>query len=187
MCNPLFIAMGFTALSGLSTAKSQRDMGRAQNEVAKQNAAAVENQAKDAASRGAVAEERHRMQVRQFMGRQRAAMAAGGLQLDSGTPLDLQTDTARMGELDALMIRNNAAREAWGYRVKAQNYLTQGKLDKAAGSNAAMGTLLSTGASMFGMYAAGGLRPGGTAGGYNPATGASAGVPQSQWDYFARP
>jgi hypothetical protein len=37
----------------------------------------------------------------------------------SGTPLNLLSDTAQIGEEDAQTIRNNAAREAWGYRNQA--------------------------------------------------------------------
>lgn len=156
MCEPTtlgIIAIALTGLAGANEAHGQRHMGRAKDRIAQRNAQAQEQQAADASRRGAVAEERHRMQVKQFMGRQRAAMAAGGMQLDTGTSLDLQTDTGRMGELDALMIRNNAAREAWGHRVNASNYRIQGKLDRAAGRNAAIGTLLTTGAKMAGMWA----------------------------------
>jgi hypothetical protein len=154
MCEPntlIMIAMAATAASGAATAHGQRQMGRAADRVAQRNAKITEVSAADAARRGAVAEDRHRMQVRQFMGRQRAAMGGSGISMDTGTSLDIQTDTARMGELDALTIRNNAAREAWGYRVKAHNYRVQGKMDRAAGRNAAIGTLLTTAASVASM------------------------------------
>jgi hypothetical protein len=66
-----------------------------------------------------------------------------------------------MGELDALTIRNNAAREAWGYRVQATNYRQSASLTKMAAKNQASSirnqgwtTLLTSGlqigASMYG-------------------------------------
>ena len=47
-------------------------------------------------------------------------MAANGVDLSSGSPLDILGDTAMYGELDALTIRSNAEREAYGYRVQSR-------------------------------------------------------------------
>lgn len=162
MCDPVSIGMAFMAVAGAAQAHGERQSGIYANKVAKQNAGALEAQADDARTRGAIAEDRHRMQVRQFMGRQRAQLGGSGTVLDQGTALDMQVDSARMGELDALMIRNNAAREAWGFNVNAWSTRTQGKLDNWASKQKAMGTLLGTGASMAGMYAMGGGFGGGT-------------------------
>lgn len=58
-------------------------------------------------------------ETRRVIGSQRATMAAGGIDIGFGTAADLQAATAAMGELDAATIKNNAAREAWGYRATA--------------------------------------------------------------------
>jgi hypothetical protein len=77
-------------------------------------------QAKDAMQRGEVAEQQQRAKTAQMLGSQTAKLAAQGTDL-SGSPTDILGDTARAGEFDALTIRNNAVREAWGYQVGAGN------------------------------------------------------------------
>lgn len=85
------------------------------------NAKVAELQAKDALVRGAQEEGRYRAQVRGLLGTERVAYAAGNIDVSYGSAVDVQADTEFMGELDALQIRTNAAREAWGYQVTAAN------------------------------------------------------------------
>lgn len=159
-------ALALTAAKGVLDYGAQRKAavnadaeGQYQGAVLEQNAAIADEQAHDAIARGAVTEHQLRSAVRSTIGSQRAALAAGGVDLGSGSAADVQADTARMGELDALMIRNNAARQAWGYGVEATQdrskaqYARQGGKTAAAGlRNAAAGTLLTTGASLYGQY-----------------------------------
>ena len=48
-------------------------------------------------------------------------------------------------------------REAWGFKVDATNQRNAGRAARAQGRNAAIGTLLTTGASMAGMDCQGGM------------------------------
>src|SRR5436309_562035 len=84
------------------------------------NAAALEGQSKDAVQRGKEQEDLFRKQIKGVIGSQRASYASQDLDISSGSPLEVQQDTARSGELDALAMRTNAAREAWGYTVAAK-------------------------------------------------------------------
>ncbi|MER9452050.1 hypothetical protein [Mesorhizobium sp. M0254] len=90
-------------------------------QVQDMNAKLSERRAKDAIDRGAKEDQRKRQQVAGIQGQQRAAMAANGVDLTFGSPLDTLVDTAVMGELDALTIRTNANREAYDYKVDAVN------------------------------------------------------------------
>lgn len=94
--------------------------------VANVNAGLAQQQATDAIARGQTAEFNQRLKTAQLKSTQTARMAANGVALDSGSPLDVLTSTDVMGEQDALQIRNNAAREAWGYQAQAANYRAQG-------------------------------------------------------------
>lgn len=89
--------------------------------VNRNNAQVAEWQAQDALSRGAKAEQAQRLKVAQLKSAQRAGFAARGVALDEGSPLAILQDTDYMGELDALTIRDNAAKEAWGHRVQGAN------------------------------------------------------------------
>lgn len=144
-------AIAMMAGGTLMTAAGQYQAGKANQKIANYNAEVAELQAEQALKRGREDESRLRMQTRQTIGAQRAALAAMGIDLDDGTAAQIQDDTTYFGELDALTIRNNAALEAWGYRTQATNYRLQGELDATRGRNDALGTILTTGAGLFRM------------------------------------
>jgi hypothetical protein len=105
--------------------------------VLEYNARMLEAMARDSIRRGVDDENRFRVDLRGLIGAQRTSYAAQGVEVNSGTALDVQADTAYQGELDALQIRVNAAREAWGFRVEAENTRMQvGALRKNAGLQA---------------------------------------------------
>lgn len=145
--------MGATAAIGMQfagagfSAMAQRSAGKAQQQLANYNAQVAEMQAADAIERGRESEGRHRTSVRGLVGTQRAALAASGVDVNDGSALDIQADTAAMGEMDALTIRLNAAREAWGYRTQATDYRARGEIAKNEGNMKAVGTILGAGAT----------------------------------------
>lgn len=143
--------MGMTAAIAMMaggtavTAYGQYQAGKANQKIANYNAEVAELQAEQALKRGREDESRLRMQTRQTIGAQRAALAAMGIDLDDGTAAQIQDDTTYFGELDALTIRNNAALEAWGYRTQATDYRMQGSLAASQGRSQMLGTILSAG------------------------------------------
>ena len=130
------LSAGATILSGLHNSK-----------VANYNAKIADMQAQDAIFRGKQDEQQLALGVRKLIGTQRAAFAGQNVEVNSGSALETQLDTARQGALDQIRIRNNAAREAWGFR-------SQGEVYRAGGSNAitssavGAGSTLLTGAAM---------------------------------------
>lgn len=95
--------------------RAQADFQTSQLEM---NRKIAEIKANDALKRGAKAKRDVEAQTRQLIGAQRAAMAAQGIEVESGSALDIQEDTAQLGRLDALTIKMNAYREAWGYKFE---------------------------------------------------------------------
>lgn len=133
--------------------------GRFENDVAERNAQIAERQGSDAINRGALAEGRERLDTREQVGGSRAALAAQGVDVSTGSAADVQTNERAIGETDALTIRNNAAREAWGYDVEAANQRMNGNLAILAGENdaatqraAGVSTLLTGATSLYGQY-----------------------------------
>jgi hypothetical protein len=138
MCSPQ--AAGYAGV-GLTAIGSIQD-GNEASKAAAYNARIAELMARDAEKRGADEEQRYRGRIRQLIGSQRAAI--GGRNLDvSGTPLDILLDSAQIGERDALTIRGNAEREAFGLRSQGAEMLRQGKAAKKRGLVGAAGTLLT--------------------------------------------
>lgn len=143
--------------------EAQRDAAESQAELAEYNAAVAELQAQDAIDRGAEDEQRFRSQVRLLIGEQRAGQAASNVDVGFGSTVDVQADAAFLGELDALQLRNNAAREAWGYKVQGEDLRRRAEIARkegvfleAAGRQQQMtanigaaGTILGAGSSLL--------------------------------------
>lgn len=137
------IAIGSLAVGAYESyraGKAAKDAGdagqRAANssaDLADYNANVAEAQAADAVARGAQDEARFRSGVRAMVGTQRAGFAAGNIDVRSGSALDVQADTAFQGELDALQIKTNAAREAWGFRVQAEDLRKRADIARKTG------------------------------------------------------
>lgn len=102
-------------------AAAQAGMASYQAQVARNNQMIAEGYARRALQQGQVDEQNRRLKTAAALGSQRASLASQGGDVDSGSPLDLQADTARLGEYDAQAIRSNAALKAYGYRVQGYN------------------------------------------------------------------
>lgn len=140
-----------TVLTGVSTYSQSRGIkaqGEYQAQQAAQNANLATLQSEDAITRGKRDVSAHKQQVRKLIGSQRAALAAQGVDVNYGSALDVQEDTAALGALDELTISNNAWRESFGYRVQATDYGFQGQFAKLAARNEARNTLLTGGAQI---------------------------------------
>lgn len=155
MCWMAAIPIAISLAGGMMGAQNARQQGAFQEAMAEQNAAYKEAAAQDAEKRGAVDADRYRRQVGQLIGEQRTGFAANGIDVNSGTAAEIQDDTAAFGEFDALTIANNAAREAWGYRVGAQNDLMNGRMAQSNARSAATGSILGGVGSAFGSFAGG--------------------------------
>lgn len=130
-----------------AAAKSQADYQAA---VARNNEILAQRAAADAIARGEVAEGQKRQQNAQLIGRQRAVMASNGVDLGTGSALDIVGDTAAIGELDALTVRSNAAREALGYKTQGMNFAAEANLDQLKGDNAQSAAALTGVSSLIG-------------------------------------
>lgn len=141
----------FQGASSLSTAISSSGAVRAQgayeSTVAKSNQSLAEIQAEDAIRRGDKAAAEHGKAVRSLMGKQKAALAAQGIDVSSGSSADILNDTNYLGTLDALTIKNNAAREAFGYKSQAIGYGSQANFADLSTRNLSRSTLLTGGMS----------------------------------------
>ena len=128
-----------SVVSGIASyqqGKQQKAMYNYQAQVAQENAKIAENNAKMERQQGIEEARLQRMKTLQHVGSQQTAMAANGIDVTQGTPLDVIEDTAAMGELDALQTRYNYERKALSYEAQADNFSNQANLDVIAGRNA---------------------------------------------------
>lgn len=132
-------------VSGINQASAMRERAQYQSDMYNANAKLDELKAEDAEMRGGLAANNVARQTRQRVGAQRAALAAGGVNVNTGSAADIQAATEAVGALDQTAARTNAWREAWGYRIQGANDTTAAKFAKAAGDNEANSTLLAGG------------------------------------------
>lgn len=139
-----------SAVGSIQQGQAASAAGKYNAKVAEMNAQINERRARDAIERGKGEEQKKRIQNQQIIGRQKAAMAANGVDVSFGSPLDTLVDTATLGEVDALTIRSNSYREAYDYKVEGSNQRAKAQLDRmnaksaeTAGYLGAAGTLLT--------------------------------------------
>lgn len=87
--------------------------------------------------------ERHRKSVRRLIATQHAKMAASGVDISSGSPLQLFADTAWEGEMDAqdIIYAGKLGKESSGMAANMSRF--KGRLAKTGAQWAAIGTLAS--------------------------------------------
>lgn len=160
-------------IAGIFTAKKKAQAVRAQaNYEAQQqefNAKLNEFQAQESIRQGESQVKQVRKESRQVVGAQRAALAAQGIDVSSGSAAQLQEDTVRGSTENVITIRNNAWREAWGYRLNGANQRSQAQFTRATGEYRAKDTILSSGINAVSGIVNTGLQVGTTAftGGYS--------------------
>lgn len=176
MCWMALIPVALAVVGGISQGNAQDAQAQSQARNMRTNAMYANNAADDALSRGRYDADLQRLRTGQMIGTQRAAMAANGGLVDEGTNSVLQQDTAQLGELDALTIQNNAAREAYGLKVQAMQGFRNATDTELAGKNAKQNSLMGgviKGAGSF--FGGGGMSSLGGGGGASSGFGASAG------------
>ena len=91
----------------------------------------------------------------QIVGQERAGYGASGVDSNSGSAAATQALSKGMAGLDAVQAQNNAMRQAWGYKVTANQYGAQQGVDKQLGQDQQISTALGATGSILG--AAGGM------------------------------
>ena len=145
MCDPATLAITATAVAGGATAYGQYQQGQVNKQVAYNNARMAEYAAQDAQRRGEETAIKAQQRARQVKGAQRAAMAARGLDLGTGTAAELQDQTDFFGETDASTARFNASQDAWSSRAQRDSLRAQGRAAARQANLQAFGTVLGSG------------------------------------------
>lgn len=171
------LSLGLSLWGAARQAKAQREQGKAEDAagLAEQraanaqadlfdwNAGVADEQAADALQRGSEREGRFRQAARGMVAQQRTALAASGVDVSFGSAVEIQADSRYLIGLDAMMIRNNAAREAQGFRTEALDLRKRaeiareeglvlaetGRTRRKAAETAATTGLIGTGATLF--------------------------------------
>lgn len=161
------IGIGTKILGGIVQGNATKQAAEAQARIDEQNAAVADMASADAVSRGRTQETVSRLKGGERIAAQTAGYAASGVDVQSGSAQDVEAATALTNELDAQMIRANAAREAWGYRTQAGQFRLRAQLARQTGQALGNEQILAgvTGGATYGLPL---LHIGGTGGGNIP-------------------
>lgn len=147
------LAIGAAAIQGISAYQQ----GQAASKAAAYNAQVADNNSKIAtqnaefagaegeANAGASA-----MKTASQIATIKTAQAANGVDVNSGSAVNVRASEAELGEVNALNIRANAARQAYGYATQSQQFTSQKQLDEVQSDQANTGSYLSAAGSFLG-------------------------------------
>lgn len=148
------VGFGAQAIGGLTNSIAQAQAQEAQGDYLKSryeaNARIADIQGADALKRGDEEASQIRRKAKLIQGSQRAAAAAQGIEADTGSAGDLQGETQMLSALDELKVKNNAWREAWGYKVSANDLRGQAEQAYISSRGAARNTLVTGGLNAIG-------------------------------------
>lgn len=133
----------------LASAGAAAEAAETQSEIRRKNfelnARLAEFQAADVILQGEKTVQDIRKKGRQIIGEQRTAIAAGGIDLGVGSAIDVQADTAAYIEGETIKAKNNAWREAFGFKVQALDLRGQSEYELITGREKARTTLVTGG------------------------------------------
>jgi hypothetical protein len=150
------MAAGVSAYGDAQSAAAQQQAANYNAQVAANNAAIANQNATASLTAGASAQETQAVQTKAQVGGELSAQAASGLDVDSGTAVNVRSSAAELGQMSGMNISYNAARQALGYQATAGSESAQSQLDVMQGEQASTaGMFSSTGAVLGGVSTAG--------------------------------
>lgn len=161
MCNAALAAQGagagLGAIGAYSSARSQRSALNYEAGVADFNARQAETQAQIALEQGQYQVNQLRRAAAANKGSARQSLATSGVDLTTGSAVDVLTSLDAMAEMDVNQAEVNAVREAWGIRAQRVNYENEARAKRAGakGINPWMAatSLIGSAASISSSYA----------------------------------
>lgn len=149
MCHPA-VAYAAIAVAGAISAKASYDQGRFTKKVSDYNARVDENAAKDVLNKARIVESEERQKAAELQSRQRAILAARGVDINTGTALKVQEDTELIGQINAMRVRQSAEQQASALQQQATLTRAEGRNAKRQGTTKAISTLIGTAGSLAG-------------------------------------
>lgn len=162
MCNAALAAQGagatLGAIGAYSSARSQQSALGYEANVADFNARQAETQAQIALDQGQYTVNQLRRAAAANKGSARQSLATSGVDLTTGSAVDVLTSLDMMAEMDVNQAEVNAVREAWGIRARRVNYENEARSKRAGAKGinpwmASATSLIGSAASISSSYA----------------------------------
>lgn len=141
---------GVSAIGAINSGNAAAANANYQAQVAKNNAITANQNADYAIQAGAVKTQETSLRVGERLAAARAGMAANGVDVNSGSAVDVQETQKEAGTLDTETEANNAMLQAYGYRTQATGYTAQSGLDTAEAGQASAAIPLNVAGGLLG-------------------------------------
>ena len=150
-------AAAASAASAVAAGQQQRRAANQQADALEYNAAVSQNQARSAFNASAQQEAAQRREAGQTLAQQRAAFAQSGIDPNSGSALDVQLQSSRNAELDALQTRYQGILTGQNYEQQASLGVYEADVSRASGRNAQRGSYLTAAGNLLSGVASSGV------------------------------
>lgn len=143
------------AYGAIKSGQAQANAAKFNVQVASENAQQAQQNANIAGQAGAEQAGMSSMKSRAAVGELVANQAASNISVNSGSSLAARESEQLLGEQDALTIRSNATRQAFGYETQATSFGEESKLASyEAGQDITGGEISGTGTLLGGVSSA---------------------------------
>lgn len=145
-----FLLLGLASKGAQGALKIQAAKERAQmmieladerSKISELNAEMSEINAKQAKEAGDQAATQIEFRQRKLRGAQRSALAASGVDTGFGSGAEIQAESEMIANLDMATVKNNAYRQAWGFKMEAAGTRLEAAYGKLAASKQASATI----------------------------------------------
>lgn len=154
--DPASLALAATIGSAIIGGAGAIQQGQAAKSAAEYNSQVAQNNAKIAtqnatwaAQEGEANAGQQGLKTKATVAATLASEGASGVDVNSGSFQNVRSSEKELGTLDALTIRSNAARTAYGYETQATGDIAQSQLDKAQGKNSELSSYLNAGSTVL--------------------------------------
>lgn len=151
------VSLGSTILGGATSAIGAAQAGAAaqsmynyQAAIGMMNAENARRNADYERARGEVEAQQAGLETKAKVGQIRAAFGAGNLDVNSGTPTDVQESESMLGQFREATIRNDAARKGYNFEIDAANYTNQANLLRVSGEQSKIASDFKVAGSVLG-------------------------------------
>lgn len=123
-------ALGVSTLGSIAQGQEQAKAANYNAGVAANNATIAQQNASLAGAQGAANAAIEQQRTRATVGGIKAAQAANNIDVNTGSAVDVRSSAAELGELNAITIRSNAAKTAYGFQTQSSSDTAQAQLDQ---------------------------------------------------------
>lgn len=149
--NASMASSGFGMVLGFAGAEAEANAIKREQQFLKMqndfNIKLAQINEEDAILRGEERVVDYKKQAAQIAGSQVASLAAQGVQIDTGSAAQVQYNTEKQIDTDIKRLKNNAWREAFGFKVEASQLQIQSMIGEVSSKNEISKTYLSAGLS----------------------------------------